>query len=284
VKISVFINTLNEEKNIRRCLESVKWADEIVVVDMHSDDRTAAIAREYTDKVFLHERCGYADPARAFAVAQTSGDWIMHLDADEMATDALRRRLLQIASDDAADIVRVPLKNFFWGRQMTACGLGPLQYRPIRFHKRDAVMYRANIHAYSSEAKGARVVELEDQEECFLHFASVTPQQYFDKLNNYTTLEAAARFRRGETMTFSQMLSKAWTVFWKRWFKKSKGYRDKDYGFVFCLWSAVYETLIWLKLDMMHRYKTEDLDAAVRAKYDAIAQDELKKFAADVGR
>jgi glycosyltransferase involved in cell wall biosynthesis len=56
--ISVLINTFNEEKNIRKCLETVKWADEIIIVDMYSDDKTVEIAKEYTDKIFYFERMG----------------------------------------------------------------------------------------------------------------------------------------------------------------------------------------------------------------------------------
>ena len=64
VEISILIHTLNEERNIRNCLETVKWADEIIIIDMYSDDKTVEIAKEYTDKIFYHERMGYADPAR----------------------------------------------------------------------------------------------------------------------------------------------------------------------------------------------------------------------------
>ncbi|MEN3039793.1 MAG: glycosyltransferase, partial [Candidatus Kryptonium sp.] len=71
LNISVVIHTYNEERNIRNCLESVKWAEEILVCDMYSEDRTVEIAREYTDRIVFFERVGYVEPARQYAVNQT---------------------------------------------------------------------------------------------------------------------------------------------------------------------------------------------------------------------
>jgi glycosyltransferase involved in cell wall biosynthesis len=87
----VVINTLNEERRLPYALRSVQdWVDEIVVVDMHSDDKTVEIAEAFGARIFTHERVGYADPARAFAFARATGDWILILDADELVPRASR--------------------------------------------------------------------------------------------------------------------------------------------------------------------------------------------------
>src|SRR5687767_6118218 len=88
-KVSVIINTLNEEANLPGCLDSVRWADEVVLVDMHSEDRTLTIAEEFGCRVFLHERTGYVEPARNFAIAQAQHDWLLVLDADERVSPGL---------------------------------------------------------------------------------------------------------------------------------------------------------------------------------------------------
>ncbi|PYU89881.1 MAG: glycosyltransferase family 2 protein, partial [Acidobacteria bacterium] len=112
-RISVVVNTLNEEKNLPYALRSVRsWVDEIVVVDMHSQDRTVEIAREYGAKVYSHEPMGFVEPARAFAVAQAGGDWILILDADEVVPLLLSRRLREIARRDEADVVTLPRLNY----------------------------------------------------------------------------------------------------------------------------------------------------------------------------
>jgi len=91
--LSVCIITGNEEENIRRCLESVKWADEIVVVDSFSTDRTREIAREYTDRVFQHRWVGYIGQ-KAIARNLARGEWILFVDADEAVSPALREEIL----------------------------------------------------------------------------------------------------------------------------------------------------------------------------------------------
>src|SRR5579883_1198418 len=115
-RISAVINTLNEEKNLPFALQSVcTWVDEIVVVDMHSTDRTLEIAREFGARIFLHEPMGFAEPARAFALARATGDWILLLDADEVVPFSLSRRLLSIAANNESDAVLIPWLNYVFG-------------------------------------------------------------------------------------------------------------------------------------------------------------------------
>ncbi|MCD6364169.1 MAG: glycosyltransferase family 2 protein [Synergistetes bacterium] len=116
--ISAIVHTFNEEHNIRNCLESVKWADEIVIIDMYSEDKTVEIAREYTDKIYFFERKGYADPARQFGIDQASCKWILIVDADEMIPKRLSQRLKEIAEKDEADVVYIPRRNFLFGKPL----------------------------------------------------------------------------------------------------------------------------------------------------------------------
>jgi glycosyltransferase involved in cell wall biosynthesis len=91
-KISACITACNEEANIRRCLESVKWADEIVVVDSFSADNTVKIAREYTDKVYSHEWLGYVGQKNLIR-GMISAEWVLFIDADEEISDDLRMEI-----------------------------------------------------------------------------------------------------------------------------------------------------------------------------------------------
>ncbi|MGH9356058.1 MAG: glycosyltransferase family 2 protein, partial [Terriglobia bacterium] len=128
-RISVVINTFNEEKNLPYALRSVQtWADEIIVVDMHSEDRTVEIARQFGAKVYFHERMGFVEPARAFAIGQASGDWIMVLDADEIVPEPLSRKLIEIAhGDEGVDAARLPWVNYLLGAAIRHTGWGPSQ-------------------------------------------------------------------------------------------------------------------------------------------------------------
>ena len=125
-RLSVVIVTRNEEDRIRDCLTSVAWADEIVVVDAESDDKTAAIAREFTDHVMLRAWDGFASQ-KNFGIEQARGEWILSVDADEQVEPALRDEIQSaIGGDpDGCDGYRVARRNIMWGRWIRHGGLYP---------------------------------------------------------------------------------------------------------------------------------------------------------------
>ena len=123
--LSVIMITLDEEENIRACLQSVSWADEIIVVDAESTDRTAAIAKEYTDRVFVVPWQGYA-ANKSFALAQARGEWIFWIDADEIVPAALAREIQDvIRSGPRYSGYEVARKAYFLGRWIKHCGWYP---------------------------------------------------------------------------------------------------------------------------------------------------------------
>lgn len=139
--LSVIIITKNEEANIRRCLESVHFADEIIVLDSGSTDNTLTIAREYTDKVFSTDWQGYGiQKDRALQKAQ--GDWVLNLDADESVSSELRQEILQAISSDTADAFRIPIQMIFYNQVLKYSGSPK---RHIRLFKRENASYSKDI-------------------------------------------------------------------------------------------------------------------------------------------
>jgi len=127
-KISVVINTLNEERNLPYALRSVhSWADEIIVVDMYSEDCTVEIAKQYGATVYFHERIAAFDGARQFAIEQASNEWILVLDADELVPKPLSRTCLDIVASEQFDVVIIPRLNFLLGAPLMHSGWGPDQ-------------------------------------------------------------------------------------------------------------------------------------------------------------
>ena len=115
-RLSVVVITLNEEDRIRACLASAAWADEIVVVDAGSEDKTVALAREFTDHVVIRAWEGFA-AQKNFALARASGDWVLSLDADEEVEPALAAEIrTAIAAADAASGYRIARRNIMWDR------------------------------------------------------------------------------------------------------------------------------------------------------------------------
>jgi glycosyltransferase involved in cell wall biosynthesis len=124
-RLSVVVVTLNEGERIRACLESAAWADELIVVDAESHDKTAAVARELTDHVFVRPWPGFA-AQKNFGLEQARGDWILSLDADEVVSSTLREEITAIVErgGDHAGYA-VPRRNVFWGRWIRHGGLYP---------------------------------------------------------------------------------------------------------------------------------------------------------------
>jgi glycosyltransferase involved in cell wall biosynthesis len=133
-RLSVVVVTLDEEDRIRECLESAAWADELIVVDAESRDKTVTIARELTDHVFVRPWPGFA-AQKNFGIAQAGGDWILSLDADEVVSPALRQEIATIVGGGRSHAgYTVVRRNVFWGRWVRHGGLYP--DRQVRLFRR----------------------------------------------------------------------------------------------------------------------------------------------------
>jgi glycosyltransferase involved in cell wall biosynthesis len=124
--VSAVVITLNEEERLRACLESLAWADELIVVDAESSDKTVQVAREFTDRVWIRPWPGFA-AQKNFALEQARGDWILSVDADEEVSPELREEIESVVESrgEGADGYRVPRRNIFWGRWVRHGGLYP---------------------------------------------------------------------------------------------------------------------------------------------------------------
>ena len=134
-KLSVYIIAYNDEDKIEAALQSITWADEIVVADSHSTDRTAEIGRRYTDKVVQIDFQGFGK-LRNDALAYCSHEWIFSLDTDERCTTQVKEEILRIINDShAADAYLIPRRNLFMGRWIRHSGWYPDYRQPQLFRK-----------------------------------------------------------------------------------------------------------------------------------------------------
>lgn len=268
--VSVLVHTLNEEKNIKNCLETVKWADEIVLVDMYSDDKTVEIASEYTDKIFYHQRMGFADPARQFAIEKASNNWILILDADELVPVKLKEKLETIIDDDLGDIISLPRNNYFFGKMMEHTGWGPQQDTLHRFFKKEYVFITDKIHSHLVEREDARIYEISDEDEGIIHFNYVDVEHFLEKLDRYTTIEAKALYEEGRDMKFKTILNQIFSEFQRRYFKQ-QGRKEGFRGFSLSFLMAAYRVVTYTKLKLMREYSTEDPAQEIEKEYNEVA-------------
>jgi len=153
-KVSVYVIAYNDEPNMRACLESVAgWGDELIVVDSHSTDRTAAISREFTDKVHQLDFHGFGR-LRNEAVALTTHEWVFSLDSDERMTPELKEEIrLMLDRRPDANAYFVPRKNYFLGRWIKHCGWYP-DYRQPQLFRKDRFRYREELVHESFDCDG----------------------------------------------------------------------------------------------------------------------------------
>lgn len=270
-RISAVINTRNEESNIRYCLETLKWCDEIIVVDMESEDRTVEIAREYTDKVFSHEIVLAFDIARKYAVEKATGEWILMIDADEMVPKALSNLLVEIVATDKTDVVFIPFKTYIMGEWIQHTMWWP-EYHP-RFFKRGAFTFVETIHDYMQISESARKIYLEVTEKnAIYHFNYRDSCHFVEKLNKYTDIEAKHLIERGEKFKVRRL---TWPLkeFWKR-YVKHKGYKDGYRGFFLSIMMAFYRFLTLVKLWEADERKKPDFDYQPQRKMVLDSYDE----------
>lgn len=268
--VSIIVHTLNEESNIRNCLESVKWADEIIIIDNYSDDRTVEIARNYTDKIFSYERMGYSDPARKFAVEQTSNEWVLVVDADEMVPLKMKLKLQSIVFEDLADVVSLPHNNYFYGYKMQKTGWGPLQDMHNRFYKKSKVKLAVKIHSQPELVENARLMIVNDPDEGFVHFNYIDVEHFIGKMNRYTTIEAKGLYESGEDVNSRQLVLRIFGEFKLRYIS-FKGYQEGFPGLSMSLMMAMYRLTVYMKLKLMRNYKAKEPRNEVLKEYQNIA-------------
>jgi glycosyltransferase involved in cell wall biosynthesis len=242
-KLTVLLLTKNEEPRIRRCLDSVKWADEIVVVDGLSNDRTVDICKEYGAKVIGHRFEGGFDIDCNIGIDNSTGDWILKLDADEVVTDGLRRDIEKILEDDMGfSAFKFRRKNYFLGRFMR---YGGWYHYSLHFLKRGKARYKGHVH--ETLIVDGKISAIEGAVE---HYPFESISQFIERHNKYSNIEAQKILDAQEVVDIKviryNLTIKPLKLFWKFYVKK-KGFLEGRYGLIFSVLFAWVHFLNWAK-------------------------------------
>jgi (heptosyl)LPS beta-1,4-glucosyltransferase len=233
VKISASVIVFNEEENIQGLCESLAWADELVIVDSSSSDRTVEIASTYTDKIFQHEFKGYKDK-HEFADSKTSGDWIFWIDADERVTPELSAaidRLRKSSDTDLPDGFQIARKTFYLGRWIKHSGWYP-DYQMRLYRKSKSFWDGVSPH---ETARVEGKVEKLDGE--LLHYTKRNLSEHHMVLDSYTTLAAEYLSKKGESRGAAYLLFAPAAAFFRTFLLK-QGFRDGIHGLIISVFTA----------------------------------------------
>ncbi len=243
--LSVVVITKNESSRIRECLQSVAWADEIIVVDDESTDGTAELARSLGAKVTVR-RMDNEGRHRNAAYALASHEWVFSLDADERVTPELEQEIRQVLKDGTpCNGFGVPRKNYVGNVWVRWGGMYPS--RQLKFFRRDAFKYEddAEVHprAFMQDPRGELKSDL-------IHYTYRDFSDIVAKLDRQTDLEARKWFRENRKIGLGLTLYKTVDRFWKSYVTK-KGHKDGVIGLFLSVNSGMYQLLTYLKVREM---------------------------------
>ncbi len=226
---------MNEASRIRRCLDSVLWADEIVVVDSGSTDNTLEVVAEYTDKVFVNTDWPGFGLQKKFAESKAENDWVFSIDSDEIVSDQLREDLLRILNGaDERTVFRVNRLTNFCNKYIKHSGWYPDKivrlYNKQFYHFNDALVHE------SVDCKGAKIIDIEGQ---LLHYTFQSLEEYIDKRNGYAKAWAKNQFEKGRQATILDILIRPPFAFIRHYLLKL-GFLDGYHGFLISIIQMQY--------------------------------------------
>jgi len=256
MKISASIIVRNEEENLPRLCGSIEWIDEIVIVDSDSTDRTVEVARRFTSAVFNHPFRGFRDK-HEFADAQTTGDWILWLDADEEVTPPLREAIEALRDRDPAtlpDGFRIARRTLYQGRWIAHSGWYP-DYQ-MRLYRKEA-SYWDGVAPHETARVRGRIETLPGE---LLHFTKRNLSEHHHVLDSYTSLAATYLHRQGRRTRPLELFLLPIAAFLRTYLLK-QGVRDGVPGLIIAMFTAYSVFLKYAKLWEANRLE-EDLGEA----------------------
>ena len=241
-KISVLLPVYNEEDTIRACLDTIKWADEILVVDSFSTDRTLEIAQEYGARIIQHEYINSAKQ-KNWAIPQCSHEWVLQIDADERVDDTLKQEILKILENPNPSILGYynPTKNHAFGQWIKTMGIYP--DNRLRFFMRDC-------GRFEDKEVDARVVVTGDTQLLkghVHHFGLEAISPRLRSIDRYTRYESDEREKQGRNFSGANIFIKTIGTF-IYYFIYKRGFLDGMRGAIVAFWKTDFIFWTYAKL------------------------------------
>jgi glycosyltransferase involved in cell wall biosynthesis len=250
--VSVIIITKNEEKNIRGCLESVRWADEIIVVDAFSSDATVEMAKEFTPLIYQREWEGFANQ-KAYALGLANNEWVLSLDADEQLSPQAKEEIFSLNDEDVSgyEILR---ENYFLQKKITTCGWDK-DYQMRLFKKEKATVTTDKLvhEGFIVESKTKKLISP------IYHYTTTSLEKMIGKINYYSTLHAVENYSKKKKITGLSILLHGISAFLRPYISL-KGYKDGMHGLLISFLNGLTTILNYAKLWELQKNKQEKIE------------------------
>lgn len=250
VKLSVVISAFNNEDKIKDCLESVKWADEIVFVDNSSTDKTLDIARKYTSKVFVKPNNKMLNINKNFGFSKATGDWILNLDSDEKVTPDLQKEILSTINHQlsTSDGYWIPRKNIIFGKWMQHTGWYP--DHQLRLFRNGKGRFEEK-HVHEMIKVEGETAYLKNN---MVHYNYDTIMQFLSKMANiYAPNEAEQKIANGYIFNWRDAIRFPVGEFLSRFFAR-EGYKDGFHGLMLSVLMAFYHFIVFANIWEMQKF------------------------------
>ncbi len=248
MKVSGVVVCFNEEKNIERCLKSLLWTDEIVVVDSYSTDKTVSICKKYTNRIYQREWPGI-NKQKEYAVSLTQNEWVFVLDADEMVSEELSKEIIERLERDNEryDGYMVKRHTYYLGKWINHGGWYP-DYKLRLFKKKNG--YFGGEDPHDKVIVKGEVAKLRGE---IYHFTYENISHHIKTINNFSDVVSQNMLDRGERFALLKMLLKPPAKFMETYLYKL-GFLDGVPGFVISVLSSYYVFLRYAKLWELKNY------------------------------
>lgn len=246
--ISSIVITYNEESNIGECLESLKWTDEIIVLDSNSSDRTVEIASGFKTKIIRTDNISYGEK-KNLGIEYAAGDWLLWIDADERITEELKNEIIEITGKENSDTgaYLINRKSYFISKFMRYSGWYP-DYT-LRLFKRSAGVRFDDSRVHEKAVYSGKKEKLRSD---ILHYTDKDFEHYISKLNSYTTLSAEDMLRNGKKASIFDIIFRPAFAFFKMYFLKL-GLLDGYMGLVLSSLSCIHVMVKYSKLYLLNK-------------------------------
>lgn len=240
--ISALILTKNEEKNIKRCLNSLVWCDEIIIIDDFSTDRTDQVAKKSGAKVYKRHLGDDFAAQRNFGLSKAKNEWIFFIDADEIVTSALRDEIKEKIKESDIDGFYLKREDYFFGRVLHYGEAGNVKL--LRLAQKNSGVWKRKVHEVW-KVKG-KISELNNP---IIHYSHLTISDFISDINKYSTIHASENKRERKKYNFLFIIFHPIGKFFVNYFLKL-GFLDGKQGFIMALMMSFHSFLSWSKLWM----------------------------------